>query len=269
MENLDLKTAKTKKWHSIKPTGHWQLMYKCTNSQGATAFGGKHLPAYPNPFTGEMTYLRDVDNTAKNGIILDQIIKDYYPDQNQNEFLLVSWLICHPEVIVKGVKHLDPEIQRKKKASQITLTAMDFVEIEDEDYIDRLIGIITLNAGRQALGLEKLRHVMAALKLTYYDSRYKGETEKKILRSKLKTFVRKSIDNAKLVDQAINDLDSSKEIYMFKEMLRFKVLTLDNSVYKFKGTPMGHSFEKVQEFWGNHPEVKTEAVEILYGYLTL
>ncbi len=108
---------------------------------------------------------------------------------------------------------------------------------------------------------------MAALQLTYYDPRFKGVTEKKVLRAKLKTYTRASIENAKRVDAAMNDLNASKDNYQFKEMVRMKILVFSNGIYKFNNAPVGATFDSVQVFWNNHPEVRTEAIEMLYSLL--
>jgi hypothetical protein len=264
-------TIKKKTWHDVNVTGKWRLLYKVMNTQGPEAFGGFHLPVYPNPFTGEKTYLKNVDGGAKNGYLMDKLVINLNPDEDKNVFYLVHWLICHPDVRVKGVPKLDPTIIKKTKDNtQITLTCLDYVEIEEiekEDFIDQVVGRISLNNGNKALGLEKVRHIMASLKLQYHDPRHTGMTEKKILRSKLKNYIRSSYENAQRVHNAIKNLEEAKEHYLFKEMIRHRVLILSNGMYKYNNAPVGTNFDTVLRFWSDHPEVKTSVLEELAPYL--
>ena len=261
-----METIEKKKWHSVDIVGKWKLMYTVRNSQGSTAFGGKHLGSFKNPYTGEKTYLRNVDNQTLRGMMIDKLVMNLKPDEDENDKLKISWMICHPEVIVRGVPNLDEEILKKKTGRKIELICLDYVEIEkidEDDYIDRLLGRLSLEGGPQAIGLEKIKFIMAALGMNYNIPRSTAQIEKKTLRSKLKAFSRKSIANSKLVNQAIEEMDESREHYLFKEMVRMRVLELSNGVYKFNNVPVGSSFERSQEFFNNHPEVKTEAIERL------
>jgi len=261
---------KQKVWHNVEITGRWLLTYEIKNNQGPMAFGGKHLSPYPNPYTQQKTWRKSVNGTALNGLMMDRLSKIYLPDEYPQDKLDVNWLIMHPEVKVEGVKDLDPKIVSAKTGMQITLKCLDYVvmqDIEDEDFIDRVIGRLTLDGGTQAIGLEKLRYVLAALGQSYYDNRYEGAAEKKMLRSKLKTWTRKSIENARLVQEAIDSMDESQDNYYFKEMLRFKVLVPSNGVYKFQNTPIGANESAVNAFFSNHPDTKAAAMEALMKLL--
>lgn len=256
------------KWHNVDIAGKWKLVYKTSNTQGPQAFGGKHLGLYKSPFDRTAVYLRDVNYTKMKGFMIDSLKMDFTPDTNPDHKLLISWLICHPEVKVVGVKNLPEEILRAKDGTnKIHLICEDYLEMEqidDEDFIDKVIGILSLDTGKYALGLAKIRYIMAELGFTYYVARYEGDAEKKVLRTKLKTYVRKSIENAKQVSEIINNLDGAKDSFEFKEMVRLKVLEMSNGLYKFNNAPCGDSFERVNAFFNNHPEVKASAIERLY-----
>ena len=51
--------------------------------------------------------------------MIDRTLKVFEPEEDENQKLLISWLICHPEVIIEGVKDLDEEILKKKKGNKI------------------------------------------------------------------------------------------------------------------------------------------------------
>jgi len=267
-----LAERKPKVWHDVQIKGQWRLVYRVDNSQGVTAFGGYQLPIYANPFTGEKTYLRDVDRRALTGYMIDRIVKVLNPDESENDRLLISWLICHPEVTVMNVKGLDPIILKKKISDKITLVNLDFEEadkLDEEDYIDKLIGLLSLDNGTKAIGLVKLRYIMAHCGLSYREPRFEqdGEAEKKALRSRLKNYARKSIENAREINDVLSHMNDAQDTYEFKEMVRLKVLEFVNGVYKIGGVPAGTSQETVTVFFTNHPEVKTEALSQLYRKL--
>jgi hypothetical protein len=264
-----LAERKPKVWHNVQIKGQWRLVYRVDNSQGVTAFGGYQLPVYSNPFTGEQTYLRDVDRRALTGYMIDRIVKVLNPDESENDRLLISWLICHPEVTVMNVKDLDPQILKKKISDKITLVNLDFEEadkIDEEDYIDKLVGLLSLDGGSKAVGLTKLRYIMAQAGLSYIEARYQDDSdaEKKALRSRLKSYARKSIENARAINDIMSKMNDAQDTYEFKEMVRLKVLEFVNGVYKIGGVPVGTSQETVTVFFTNHPEVKTEALTQLY-----
>lgn len=260
-----------KRWHNVEIKGQWLLTYTVKNSQGATAFGGYQLSPYANPFTGEKTFLRNVDRQAFTGYMIDRLVKRLDPSNNENDRLVISWLICHPEVEVVGVKNLDKVILAKKAATSIKLTYSDYQEVdrlEEEDYIDKLVGVISFDAGKNALSTSKLRYILAYLNMTYRDPRFEDESsEKKALRSRLKSYARKSMECAKEIYRAIDNINDAQDVYEFKEMVRTKVLTMEHSIYKFRRTPIGSNFETVNVFFQNHPEVKTEACSELYEKL--
>lgn len=266
-----METIQKKTWHDVKIEGRYRLLYKVGNSQGAAAFGGYHLPVYPNPFTGQKTFLKNADGKPLNGYMIDRTAKVYHPDDDINIKYLISWLICHPEVRLEGIKNVDETILKKKITStKITLICMDGNEMdkfEEEDYIDKLIGVLSLDLGTNAVSLAKLRHVLAYLDMTYREPRFEGKAEKSALRSRLKTFVRGSYENAKSVNNALENIDLAQSIYEFKEMVRTKVIEMENGVYKYNKAPLGTAFDTVNVFFQNHPEVKAEVQSKLYNII--
>jgi hypothetical protein len=256
-----------KTWHSVAINGKWKLDYKVSNPMGPTAFGGKHLSAYPNPFTRQKTYLKGVNGEPLSGLMIDKITRKLFPDNNPEDLNLIHWLLCHPEVKIKGVKDLDQKIIDSKGSTKITLTCLDYVEmneIDEEDFVDRINGRLSLDGGKESIGLEKIRYVLARLGQSYREVRFEGAAEKKFLRSKLKSYVRKSYDNAKNVEKAINDLENSKDYFEFKEMVKHGILVLNNGLYKYNDTPLGGSFDAVKLSFTNSPEVKMELTRQLY-----
>lgn len=259
--------TKQKTWHDIEIKGRWRLIYKVGNSQGPSAFGGYHLPVYPNPFTGQKTFLKNADGRPLNGYLIDRIMKIYHPENDVNENYLINWLICHPEVKIEGIKDVDPKILAKKKASKITLVCLDVNELdkfEEEDYQDKLIGLLSLDLGKNMISLIKLRYIMAYIGIAYREPRFEEKGEKSALRSKLKSYVRSSYENAQAVNDAIDNIDMAQNVYEFKELVRTKILVLSNGVYKFQNATVGTNFDTVSSFFENHPEVKTEALSKLY-----
>jgi len=267
---METETTPKKKWHNIDISGRWLLTYTVGNELGPEAFGGKHLGLYKSPFDGTKVYRRSVDDRPLNGYMMDKLGVQLFPDENLDHKYLINWLICHNEVQLAGIPNVDPIILKAKTGNKLTLKALDFLEMEvidDEDFVDKVVGRLLIDRGEKAIGIDKLRHILAALNMPYQDNRFTGLAEKKALRSKLKKFTRSSIENAKLVKNAINNLDASKERWMFKEMLRLHVLADYGGQYKFNNVPVGSSFEKVQSFFSDNPEVKAEAVQELYNKL--
>lgn len=263
-------TTKKQTWHDLEIKGNYRLIYKVGNSQGPSAFGGFHLPIYANPFTGQKTFLKNADGKPMNGYMIDKIAKMLHPDNDINQKYLVSWLICHPEVKLEGFKDVAPKILEKKKSSKITLICLDVNELDkfqEEDYIDKTIGVLSLDIGTHSVSLLKLRYIMAYLGLPYREPRYEEKGEKSALRSKLKSFVRSSYENAQAVNEAIDKIEDAQNIFEFKELIRTKTITLENGVYQFNRAPIGTDFSGVNSFFENHPEVKTEVLSKLYKKL--
>lgn len=270
METLQSRTKK--KWHNIDIQGNWILTYTVRNNMGAQAFGGVHIGTYKSPFDGSKVYRRSVDNKPLMGFMMDKLSIKLDPDNNEDHKLLISFLICSPEVQLEGFKKgtIDPIILKSKTGTKITLTCKDYVEfeeIEEEDYIDKIIGRLSLDNGKYSIGIDRLREILAYLNMSYRDNRFKGESEKKALRSKLKTWTRKSYENAKKVQLAIDSTEEAKGRFQFKEMLKHNVIVDFGGSYKYNNIALGSSYESVSAFFDNHPEVKTEAIQELYSII--
>lgn len=263
-------TILKKTWHDVKIRGVWKLVYIVGNSQGPSAFGGKHLPTYPNPFTGQKTYLRNVDDMTLTGHMVDKVIRLLHPEENENERLLISWLICHPDVIVEGVKDLDEKIIRAKRDNKVKLiciTDNELEEFDNQDFIDKIIGRISLENGKGSIGIDRLRYVLAYLNMAYTDPRFEGVAEKKSLRSKLKNYVRKDLANAKQVSDALENINVAQDLYEFKEMVRLHILKVTGGVFRFNGIPLGSNADSVLSFLMANVDVKTEILAQLYKKL--
>lgn len=259
--------TKKREWHNVDVTGRWKLTYKTTNNIGPSAFGGKHLPVYPSPFDSKKTYRRSVDDKPLKGFMMDRLSIDLFPDENLDHKHLVNWLICHPEVAVVGVPNIDSRILKKKEVCKITLTCVDYLEISDideDDFIDKVNGRLSVEGGPQAVGLDRLRYILASLNMTYRNDRYEKKIEKKVLRKSLKNFVRSSVENARIVDALIEDHDNAKDHFIFKEMIRTNVIVNIGGVYKFQNTPLGITEDKTIQFLTNNPDLKISMVSELY-----
>jgi len=254
------KTQKT--WHKIDIAGNWELNYKVGNSQGPSAFGGYHLPIYPNPYTGQKTFLKNVDGAALTGFMVDRLVIPLNPESNPNEKYLISWLICHPEVKLSGIKDVDQEVLKRKVASKLTLKWKDanvMDALDQEYYQDKMIGTISMDSNKGGLSLMKMRYVLAYLDMPYRDTRFSDySAEKKSLRSKLSTYIRSNYDNAKEVGRAVENIDSAEKAYIFKDIVRLKIITMKHGLYYFNDAPIGGNQASVTEFMENHPEVKNE-----------
>lgn len=255
-----MESTTKRQWHNVDIQGRWLLTYKVSNTLGVDAFGGKHLGLYESPFDGTTVYRRSVNDKPLNGFMMDKLGIQLYPDESLDHKYLINWLICHPEVLLEGVKDVPERVLKAKTGNKITLKCLDTFDLEkldDEDFVDKVIGNI------MEINIEKLRWILAAVDQPYVDSRFTGIPEKKALRSKLKSYTRTSIENAKAVKKAIEDLDTSKEYWLFKEMLKFKVLSEVGGQYKFNNVGVGSTYDRVQSFWMNNPEVKAEALALL------
>lgn len=267
---IKVNVPRQKTWHEHDIKGRYRLLYKVTNSQGI--FGGFHLPVYANPFTKQKTFLKNADGLALNGHLIDRPSKMLDPDLDPNIKYLVSWLICHPQVRLEGFpkEDIDEKILSTKKGNtKVKLVCMDHQEsakFEQEDFQDKLIGILSLDLGKNMISLAKSRYLLAYLNMPYRDPRFADSeiSERRALRSKLKTHVRASYENAVMVQEAIDNLEEAQRIYEFKELVRLKILNLVNGLYKFQNATLGTSYDSVNAFFENHPEVRAEALSILY-----
>lgn len=266
-----METQNKPKWHEVNIAGRWRITYVVRNNLGPEAFGGFHLPNYKSPYDFTEVRLRNVNFQSLGGYLLDAIVKDFHPDTDPNQKLLLNWMIAHPLVKLKGVPNVDKEIlDTKKENSQITLECRDYLEIEnldEEDFIDKVVGNLSQDKGVHAVGYDRLRYVLAQLDMPYSIPRFEKDVEKKALRSNLKRFARSSKDNAQKVSDILNNIDTAKSKFEFKEMARLRVLDFANGLYKYNNVALGDSYDTVEVFFTNHPEVRTSAVGRLYKLL--
>jgi len=256
----ELKTVEKKGLPDIK--GRWRLTY--TKKGNNTVFGGYGLSPYPNPRNGEMIPLINI--ASKRTMIqymVDRVQKLLNPNIPQ-DLVYIEWLIHHPEVQIEGYDQFGEEYKAlKKSGTGIKLIALDYQEmneVDNEEFIDELIGRISLNSGTNAIGLKKIKVILHSIGRSYRDVRYirDASKEKKFLRRTLKTFVRSSIENAELVYQAIENIDGLKNEYYIAEMLRLKVFTHSGGQFRYQGTPIAVSTAKIAFVWASEPETFLE-----------
>lgn len=251
--------------------GKWQLTYKPKNSQGADFFGGFTLAPYLHPVTQKKVYLKNPDGKMLSWLMISNLITNFNPTANVQDRLKVEWLLNHPEIVIEGYNDLDPRVKAKKNMnSNIKLVALDYVEtaeIQEEDYIDKLVGVISLDLGKNALSLEKIQYILSELNLNYLDqrevSRNNTMAQKLYLRSKLKKFVRSSYANAKKVNEVIDNIDAAETTFQIKELLRTSIIKESNGMYKYNGTPIGIGEKGIRETFINHPELKLDMLQSL------
>lgn len=254
--------------------GTWKLSYRTTNRLGAAGFTGRFLSSYPDAITGEDRHLEDVNGKWVSGYFIEKIITMFNPSKNKHDRKVVDWLVGHPLVgiEVKQTKLSQQYLDGKEVNPRMVLLNMDYEEVEnleEEDEIDKLIGIISLDKGVQSIGLKKLRWILAALNMNYRDAKYitKPELEKQKLRKALKTYVRSNIESARKVKLMLENLDHAQFKFELKEMISVGVLAISNGMYLYLGNPLGTSEESVKEYFNNNPELYTELTKKLYDAL--
>tara|TARA_R110000772_G_scaffold240754_8_gene353047 strand:- start:2758 stop:3600 length:843 start_codon:yes stop_codon:yes gene_type:complete len=254
--------------------GTWKLVYKTTNNLGVAGFSGRFLSSYPDAITGQDRHLENRNGQFVPGYFIQKIVTMLHPTSNREHRKVIDWLVGHPEVGVEvsQTKLSARYIEDKRSNPRIKLVNLDFEEIEDleqEDFIDKLIGLLSLDTGAKSVGLKKLRYVLAQLNMTYREAKYLTQPviEKQKLRKTLKTFVRSSLDNAKKVELILDNLDAAQFEFELKEMLRVGVLDISNGMYLYLGNPLGMSKESVRDYFSNNPDLKVELTEKLYNEL--
>ena len=248
--------------------GKWRLSYKTSNSNGNRAFGARLLSAYNHPLTQKKRFLFDVNGTKLLGYSIDKFDTILDPDNNAIEIIFVDWLLAHPEVGVEGVS---AEVLKKMKKNSnpkimlINIDVQEVQEIDDIEAIDVVVGMISITSGVNAIGIEKLQWLSATNGIKYRDKRYlnNNASHTKILRSALKSFVRKSTKNAEQVLGQLKNLESLKINYEFQEMLRLKMVIFSNGFYKYNNAPIGSNLDSATSFFITNPEVYAEAIYTL------
>lgn len=256
--------------------GVWRMKYRLTNRMGGGGFSGRNLTTYPDPITGQPRHLYNINGDRTNGFFIEKQVTVFTPDTNPEHRTIVDWLIGHPEVGIQpeqiGIDK-DSRIMTKKSSNpRIELLNLDYEEVsdlEDEDYIDKLVGRISLDSGSQSLGIEKLRFILAKLNKPYVELKYvtNAKIEKQKLRKRLKDHIRQSVENAKQVDQILDDLDSAKLEYEIKEMNRHGIVYVANGMYKYEGVPLGTSIDSVVKYFRENPDFYADITTKLYEAL--
>lgn len=246
---------------SKKLFGNWRLTYKLTNPMKSAGFGGRLLSPYNDPISGKQRVLVDVNGNVKVGYFIERETT-ILNASNINERIDLDFLIGHPEIgIQNNQTHIDGAYMATKDDNpRITLTNLDYENIqdlEDDEYIDRLVGRLVQDTGTQAVSLEKLRWVLARLNMSYKDAKYYGDNkiEKSKLRDVLRRYVRTSMKNAEEVNAVLDDLDTAKYVYEIKELIDQKVLVFSNGYYKYETLPVGITIDSVIETFQKDPDL--------------
>lgn len=250
--------------------GKWKLKYKLVNRMKLQGFSGKMLTVYTDAITGRSRFLYDLNGREQVGYFIEKVETTFSPDTNPSDRNILDWLIGHPDVWLDSehAKVQSQYMSKKNENSRITLINLDHQSIEnleEEDYIDKLIGRIVLDAGPNALGITKLRFVLAKLNKPYRDSKYisNAKVEKANLQKILKTYARTGMAAAEKVNEILDNLDEAKYIYEIKEMMRLEILYIANGMYKYESQPIGISTESIIKYFMENPDFYAELNEKL------
>lgn len=271
--------ADKKKPIVIKPellTGKWELSVEITNSQGAKAFGGRMLTEYKHPLTGKRTKLLSPDGDHKIGYMINNKSEILRPDENPEDKATLEWLIAHPEVKLVGIT-IDSSVTRVKvKNSTVTLRNLEKIaalDMDEQDQLDKIIGRLSEDSGPKAIGLKRLRYLLAYFNLSYFEQRHIGNpsTEKKYLRTRIKKFCKGKNSQGKYnsvdVEAVLDNIDTFEINYLVKEMMRVGVIVLQNGVFKYNNIPLGTTLDYVIKWMLENPEIYGEAQQKLLPLL--
>lgn len=245
-------------------SGKWELKAILSNNlpDKSDGFSVHMISAYPDPFTGKQRVLVDEDGNMTLGYEVSKVLTILNPDENKKDRNVINFLLGHPQVSVQGVE-LSFETKKTKKSNPkyilIALDKQNLKVLEDDDQIDMVIAKL-ISKGRNELSLEKIRAILAVLNLNYINKRHYGNasTEKQILISSLKSFVRQSIENAKRVNGIIEDIENAKYILLIKEMIRFGLMQNNFGSFKYRGEAIALDFEGVVSWLKANPELNAE-----------
>lgn len=253
--------------------GIWQLKYKLVNDLGPEGFSGRMIGSYPDSITGKERKLYNVNGQERAGYMIQRQVTNL-DSRNPQHRMEIDWLIGHPEVgVAQEQTKIDDRYYAKKLSNpRITLVNLDHqsvVDLEEEDYIDKLIGKIAQDTGKQAFSRDKLRFILSAVKLEYREERLinKPELEATKLRSRLKGYVRSSYKNAQQVNKILDNIEEAKFIYEIKELTRTGIISISDGMYRYKGNALGISYDSIIGFFNNDPEFYAELSSKLYEAL--
>lgn len=250
-------------------SGVWKLIYTPMNTLGAEVFGGLTITTYKNPRTAKAIPRRDPNGVALPYLMIGGIETPFNPNINPQERLDIEWMLHHPQVDIEGYDDLPEEYKRAKNDNnQLKLVSLDYQEyheIEETDYIDKLVGRLSIEGGPQALGLDKIRYILAELNKRYREEKYRTNRalEKKYLKSKLKAFIKSDYENAKEVNDVLEILDQAKITYQIKEMIRLGIIVEKNGMFKHEHIPLGVSVLGILKAWEQEPELKMTMIKQL------
>lgn len=252
----------------------WELEIKLTNSQGLRGFGGRVISHYKHPITQRTTYRTDPEGNVLGGYNIDKVKKFLNPKDNLQDALDLAWLLAHPEVGVEGLRMTNESKKFKSSNPEITLKNLDKQETQDMDeqeLIDRIKGRLSEEGGPKAIGLERLKIILAHFNLNYRDLRFikDANVEKKHLRARLKKWA-EIIDtnstsktyghsNARKIQKILDKVDSYRLDYTCREMIRLGIIDYTNGYYKYNNIPFGSTFDSVIAFFTDSPEIYAEA----------
>lgn len=250
--------------------GKWVLKYSPSNTQGPDAFGGITLTPYENPLTGELVHLRAPGkNKVLQWFIVSKIRMEFEPTKNIRDRYFIEWALLNPEITIEGYDDL-PEVWKNAKNSnnRLKLVALDYQEtkdILDEDYIDKLVGVLSQDSGTQAISYEKLQYILAELNVSYKDVRDisagNRKMQKLFLRNKLKRIAKSSLKNAQQIYAIIDNIDNARVTYEIKEMIAHNILVESNGMFKYEGVPLGISVEGIKAKWAENPDLRIQMIQ--------
>jgi len=255
-------------------SGIWRLKYKLTNRMGPEGFSGRLLSSYTDPLTGASRHLFDEHGSMQPGYFIDRQTTIFNPETNMLDRNVVDWLCGHPLVGVEqshtGLS--DAYINKKDDNPRITLINLDheeLIDLEQEDFIDRLVGRIVMDRGQFAIGLDSLRFILSKLGLAYVEVKHltNKKIEKQKLRHRLKDYIRRGIKEAKQVVVILDNMAEAKYEYEIKEMIRMELLYIANGMYKYEGNPLGVSTDSVIKYFIQNPDFYAEINKTLLNKL--
>lgn len=258
METETIKKQKvTNKGSLVNPeylTGRWKMIYTPENVL-KDAFGVKLLPPYRNPFTKELIFPLDENNVPMLGFAVDQLVSYFNPDKDDNleHYNAIAFLIGHPEVNLPGVPIDEKFASQKQDNCKITLVSIDFAdqeEMQDQEIIDLMLGRLSFETGKLAIGLEKIEWVLAKLNLPFRDKRYindKGQLKRQ-LRKVLKNHIRGSAEKASEVETILDNLEDAKKHWVVLSCIDLDLFTFSAGTFKHQNHPIGFNVESCVDY---------------------
>jgi len=255
--------------------GKWKLTYNIQNALKADGFGGMLLEPYQDPFTRKTIYPLDVNNNPMEiGFFVDNLVNYLMPDQIENNahYNLVIFMLGHPNVRVENIPINSTFGKNKNSNPKLVLVNLDYAkeeEISNQEIIDRVIGLLSLDSGVNALSATRLQYVLAQLNEAFIDKRYitNASKLKTVLRTRVKDFVRKSVVNANKVQSIIDNIDQAKRTYLVKYLINLNIIEFVSGSFRLEGRSLGHSDQAVVTFIEQHPEVQAKFEQLLGDHL--